>query len=425
MQQQRSDDGHEQRVTPEAGRLDELMLAMDVVDTLRHQQDLVEHALAQDARDAALTARVREIYANQGIEVSDAVIAEGVDALKKDRFVYRPPAPSWRLRLARLYVRRGTWTRRVLGVGALGVAGWLVHDIQGERVERGRDAEVRERIALVEQRIDGATTRLAASQREAQATMVPPQLAVPGQRLRASAEAEHGRAAQSIQQARDRIAGLPVNLAGEEPAALDRVLQPLSAPLDEAEQALSRAATNLGELRQLGAHHDTLQRLRTRLLGLDLVPAAASELRQLSGQAEQALAAGDLSAAGARLERLERLADQVDLSYELRIVSRPDEQTGVWRNPVDNPQARNYYLIVDAIGADGRPLSLPITSEEDQSTRMVSTFGIRVPEHVFEAVRQDKMANGLVDDALLAVKRRGALEPEYRRPLAGGMITRW
>ena len=72
--------------------LDQLMLAMDVVDTLRHQQDLVDQALAEDSRSAALIERIRGIYANQGIEVPDSVIAEGVEALRRDRFVYQPPA---------------------------------------------------------------------------------------------------------------------------------------------------------------------------------------------------------------------------------------------------------------------------------------------------------------------------------------------
>ena len=68
--------------------LDDVMLAMDVVDTLRHRSQMVERELSQDGRDDALKERLRKIYASQGIDVPDHVIAEGVRALKEDRFVY-------------------------------------------------------------------------------------------------------------------------------------------------------------------------------------------------------------------------------------------------------------------------------------------------------------------------------------------------
>ncbi|HEY4201369.1 MAG TPA: DUF6384 family protein [Devosiaceae bacterium] len=96
---------------PAAAPLDEVMLAMDVVDTLRHRQDLVDRALDEGAREQQLIDKLREIYHQQGIEVTDAVLKEGVAALNESRFVYTPPAPGWRTQLARLYVTRGGWGR--------------------------------------------------------------------------------------------------------------------------------------------------------------------------------------------------------------------------------------------------------------------------------------------------------------------------
>ncbi|NOT41219.1 MAG: hypothetical protein HOP13_12070, partial [Alphaproteobacteria bacterium] len=68
--------------------LDELMLAMDVVDTIRFRELLVERELGQGDRDKALRDRLREIYKSQGIEVTDRVLDEGIKALKESRFVY-------------------------------------------------------------------------------------------------------------------------------------------------------------------------------------------------------------------------------------------------------------------------------------------------------------------------------------------------
>ncbi len=104
-----------------AAPLDEVMLAMDVVDTLRHRQDLVTRELDGVAREQQLIERLRTIYHQQGIEVPDHILKEGVSALAESRFTYEPPAPSFKTTLARLYVSRKSWGRPALAVlfGAL------------------------------------------------------------------------------------------------------------------------------------------------------------------------------------------------------------------------------------------------------------------------------------------------------------------
>lgn len=96
--------------------LDDVMLAMDVVDTLRHRQDLVERELREDVRAAALIDKLREIYADQGIDVPDHVLKEGVDALAESRFVYTPPRAGFSTALARLYVSRGRWGAALVAI---------------------------------------------------------------------------------------------------------------------------------------------------------------------------------------------------------------------------------------------------------------------------------------------------------------------
>lgn len=100
-----------------AAPLDEVMLAMDVVDTLRHQQGLATRELDTDAKQAQLLEKLRDIYHQQGIEVPDHILKEGVTALQESRFTYDPPAPSFGVTLARLYVSRGRWGKPVLVVG--------------------------------------------------------------------------------------------------------------------------------------------------------------------------------------------------------------------------------------------------------------------------------------------------------------------
>lgn len=75
-------------------KLDEVMIAMDVVDTIRHREDLVRRELGDEAREAEMIERLREIYRQQGIPVSDEALAAGVKALKESRFTYTPKPPS-------------------------------------------------------------------------------------------------------------------------------------------------------------------------------------------------------------------------------------------------------------------------------------------------------------------------------------------
>src|SRR5690606_37366123 len=97
-----------------AAPLDEVMLAMDVVDTLRHQQDLALRELGTDAKEQQLIEKLRGIYSQQGIEVPDRILKEGVAALQESRFVYDPPPPGFGTTLARLYVGRSRWGKPAL-----------------------------------------------------------------------------------------------------------------------------------------------------------------------------------------------------------------------------------------------------------------------------------------------------------------------
>jgi hypothetical protein len=292
-----------------AAPLDDLMLAMDVVDTLRRQQRLIEQELDSGQREAALKARLKRVYQAQGIEVSEAVLDEGVQALREDRFVYQPPAPSFAVTLARLYVSRGTWGKWVLGGLALMLA------------------------------LFAAWTLL----------VVMPRNALPG------------------------------------------------------------------ELEERHAQVRELARSET-------VDARAD---QLLSSAQQALREGEAGRARAQLAQLEQLRDQLAVAYELRVVNQPGVRSGVWRIPEANPDSRNYYLIVEAIGAGGRPVPVLVRSEETGETKKVERWGLRVDRATFERVAADKRDDGIIQDDLLGAKAAGELEPDYRVPTSGAAITDW
>lgn len=301
--------------------LDETMMAMDVVDTIRHAERLVERELSGEERQARLRGRLREIYASQGIEVSDVVLDQGIAALEEQRFAYVAKGQGWRRSLAVAWATRGRWGKAALaGLGVL-VIGWGIWHF----------------------------TVVAPRQREAAAV------------------------ARELQQ------DLPRTLRAE----FDRVM----------------AGTQDA--------------------------AARTEAQRLLAEGEAAARAGHLAEARARRAALVELTDRLAAAYTVRIVNRPGEPSAVWRVPASNPRARNYYLIVEAVDRNGRPVEVPVTSEEDSRTARTARWGLRVSEAEFERVRQDKLADGIIDQPVIGQKAAGTLDTQWTVQTTGGAILSW
>jgi hypothetical protein len=319
--------------------LDDLMLAMDVVDTLRHQDSLVARELDETRRDAELLDRLRRLYKGQGIEVPDRVLEEGVQALKESRFVYTPPPAGLARTLGTLWVERRRHGRRILAILAAVIFAWGAYHFGVVRPAQERAEQA----------------RIETQRREAEAR----------------AQAERTRT--------------------------------------ELTQLLPRALEQ--------GHADAVAEAR--------VDEARRRADALLADGRAALSRGDAAAARQAIADLETLRNALRQEYTLRIVSRPGQPSGVWRIPGRNPNARNYYLVVEAVAPDGHLVSVPVTSEEDGRTETVSRWGVRVSEAVFDEVRRDKSDDGIVQDNVLGEKRRGQLAVAYRRPVMGGAILKW
>ncbi len=308
-------------VEPKPHTLDEVMMAMDVVDTLRHREDLIRRELDEVGREAELIARLREIYQQQGIDVPDRVLEQGVEALKESRFVYTPPPPSWKRSLLELWARRGAVGKQFL------------------------------RIILIVLALIGLVYFLAI---------------------------------RPAQQAR--------------------------------QQALIEATETLP--RSIRLAHADIQQIATE-------DAARTRADTLLADGERAIRDRELSDMRRINAELVQLRETLRAEYTLRIVSEPGQLTGLWRSPPGWFRDRRYYLIVEPVTADGQRLTLPIRDEATGETQNVSQFGVRVPQETYSAVANDKRPDGIVDNNVFGVKRRGTLQVDYRMPFDGGTITSW
>jgi len=289
--------------------LDDVMLAMDVVDTLRQRHQLVERELDEPARAQDLIERLRKIYAAQGIDVPDAILAQGVAALAEERFVHRPAPPSLATTLATIYVTRRRWGGALLATLAL--------------------------VAV----LSGVY--------------------------------------------RSQVAAPRAALAGE-----------------------------------LTAAHAAVQRLAT-------VPEATARADALLATARAALEQRRYAPARAGLTDLEALRATLEQTYTVRVVNRPGQASGVWRVPDINPSARNFYLIVEALGPNGAAVAATVRNEETGENVAVKQWGVRVDEATFQAVARDKQDDGIIQNDRVGEKRRGSLVADYTIPTTGAAITRW
>ena len=74
-----------------------------------------------------------------------------------------------------------------------------------------------------------------------------------------------------------------------------------------------------------------------------------------------------------------------------------------------------------------RTLRLNIKNEENGQTYQVTSWGERVPHHVYERIGQDKGDDGKIQDNVVTKKQKGFLEE--RVIMSGvqkqGQITQW
>lgn len=293
--------------------LDEVMLAMDVVDTLRHRERILERELSADERDRELVARLCDIYAGQGIEVVDSIIEQGVRDLRADRFVYRPPRPSLKRWLSRIYVGRDKWKFPVVFAAIIALALFSSYQV----LVRGPQ------VAAIE--------------------------------------------------------------------ALPRQIEQTYAAIVELTE-LSDIETRAESIRNGGRF---------------------------------ALANDDFDAARTALGDLDEIHSSLSLEFELRVLSRPGELSGVWRVPQSNPGAQNFYLIVEAIDPEGDRVPMTVVNEETGVTHRVTRWGQRVEESMFQAIAADKQDDGIIQNAVIGEKHQGVLETDLGPGVLEGTITDW
>jgi len=306
---------------PEKQKLDDVLLAMDVVDTLRHREQMVARELDEEGREAELLGRLKEIYTAQGIDVPERILKDGVAALKEQRFAYAPPKNSLSVRLARIYISRDRWLKPVM---------------------------------------ISATALVAA------------------------------------------LGAYEFGVAGPERARAE------AAQVEITETLPNRLSALRAEVQELSTE--------------DTADALAETLYQ-DGLA--ALEDGQPDNARVLIDELESLKTDLQTTYEVRVRYGNGAQSGVFRIPENQPNQRNYYLIVEAVDPRGNIVEVPIFDEERQTERRATRWGQRVSQSVFNRVAADKQDDQIIQNDVIGAKPAGRLNPVYSVETPGGAILEW
>jgi len=387
-------------------KFDDVMVAMDVVDTIRHEKNLVETELSGPERERALVAKLRDIYRAQGLEVSDDVLQKGVAALEERRFVHEPLKPGLNRTLATLYVRRGKYAFRsavaaVALVAAVAVPKTIYHFAVAVPKERAA-AELN--MALTE--------KLPRELNDAVAAAVLVARDVPSADVQLSA---------LERTKQDGLAALAARDA-------DKARKAIATIVDIRKQLETRAAAAIRERESREAAAGLTAEAAALIADARAAarePSAAKAVETLAVDLERVAKTGDRGAFATAKAKLVNLTDEIKLPLTIKIVDRPKVMAGIFRMRNNDPRTKVYYLVVEAVRPDGTAVPRQIRNVETDRTETVTTWAIRVSEGTYSKVAADKKNDGFINERDIGSKPAGALDIVWSVTTGGETITKW
>ncbi len=416
--------------------LSDVMLAMDIADTIRHRERVVEKELSAEEREKALFEKVKATYASQGIEVSDATIQEAIEAIEDERFAYKPPKASLFTKFAHAYINRKKWGKGLAFIGGIvglaWAATWAIFTLPQQRELDEKAQAFNQSIVTANTNEETLQSRLDSLVAELNRATKPkdPQLTALFDRQKQTAfqllktSATHIDAARTLRLAPNFV---PLNFKEIDPKMSGslQILERQQQELSKAENKLNEAEVSIKQLHQLNLLPNELLNLRNQAIEIAKVAKAESLAEEFYRKGLAAIQGLDIASANGATTDLKELIDDLQLNYELRIVYRHGERTGVWRQPEINRNARNYYIIVEAYSKDNRTIQVPIINEETGNIQRVSKWGLRVDKSIYDQIASDKQDDGIVQNNIFGNKAYGELTVNYRFPTSGKAITRW
>lgn len=425
-----------------------------IIDQFRHQEQRVNDYLDSRRQQDELRQKLIDYYANQGVAVSEDAISQGIAQWYQNRLRFEPSVLPW---YAKLYVTRGRWFKPLLFVSLIiGIAAWAFDATMRHSFERDLKQQ-QAAMASWEASFDDLSSQLNMIN-VPQPLETDPALV---RRLILEANNQYNHARELNNNITKQGDLSPVLAAKKRLTnTIDMILSTRmnfeTWPLIRTQNAslFSRFET-LVQLHQRGFSlfslpdssvsdlDALLQELHTMLRRAQNTDSTIKELLTLQTTISDSGMQGDelldvlgmVQSAISASERLEPVKAEtmaylhyVSSVAPLQLTLRVNPQNGLTsaleRTHHDSGN-KAYYAVAQAISPTGDAEPLMIKDRENGELNTHQTFAIRITKEKYDALRQDKMDDGVIDNDVLATKPRGTLQLDVKPGVSTEFITRW
>ena len=346
--------------------LSDVVVTMDIVDTLRHDKRMQEYALSEGDRRQAAIEQIKKAYSSQGVEVSDETISMALEKKREDELAHNPKVSGFIYLLAKLYVFRNRifkYTASLILVVMFASAGYQYTGYLSDK----RFAQYQTYISetLFEQ------LSLTIDQAEKLQLELGEDISL--KILAANSEFERAKRLNDVSFAEAAIADVVSAISALERKKLAQVLA-----------------------EDVDGFQETMFEYVTDEVAREILQDKLRVLRQVAATGIER----DYSKA--KLE-ISDAYNYIMLPFEFRIVNRNGVRSGVERTH-DQTGAKSWYIIVEAVSPSGEVYPLKIRDRLLGKTKTMKAWGIKVTEEQYLAVGADKKDNGVIDDEIAGSK---------------------
>lgn len=380
--------------------LSDTILAMDIADTIRHDDRLREFEFADGDRRNAMKERLRQAYAAQGDTVSDDILDRAIEKMNEARYVHNEGVSGSARLFWTAYVRRTAYARRaalsVLVAGAIVGGGVFGYDqfVTKPRIEAERQLAL-QLGEVIPRDLTAAVTYARGFAR------------------RLEDQAALGRIDERKSAVETALLTKDVAAAREGVRLIHAVGDELKHREDAEAKALAAAERDREEIKRKA---EVSARLLPQLEAVTSGPLsevkdakAKAALSDIVAQMRDAANDGNEPGYQRAYERFKSFAGYIRSPYKIQIVNRNGVQTGFARTN-DRSGAKTWYLVVEAVSPTGVAYPLEIKDRITGSMRTTATWAIRVSENVIRAVKRDKEEDGVLDRNIAGSKAAGTLD---------------
>jgi Family of unknown function (DUF6384) len=455
-------------------------MAQQDLQTLMHLMDLSEIAEGKAKQNAdriqtaledepqVLASKLRDIYRQQGREISDEAIQAGVNSYLAQRHQHEPKGTTWVRFVGRLWIQRTALAATSVVILALisfaTLAAVVVHsNMRANALERAHSMakQIEDQRKLWRRSYNELAKLSAQSARDQRLIQLP--VTTLADRNRQSDKAVEVSEKGSIEELEKQFTSLVTveqtwkhnaDVASEDLHKATSLydlenryrylIAANAAEKDSPHAAETEAALKEGNIavatQAIGAIESDIKRKQSEADNARKLAAAKARVAEL--QQKLSVVAKDpepvqrfereVKAAGDNAQQLNKVADNMQKSiqwiakdYTYRIVMRQGQKTAFVRTEHDS-RAKAYYVIVEAIDAFGNAAEKPVVDRETQRIVNTKMWGEEITADDYEQIKNEKLKKATLSQPVFAVKQAGYEEPqEFNYHAQHRQATHW